>query len=71
MSVCCHCIDSDSFVASFGLTRSIPYGRWDRRTVVDLDNIADIESLERFDIWNDTDYEEYSEKIQARASDEN
>ena len=71
MSVCCHCIDSDSFVASFGLTRSIPYGRWDRRTIVDLDNIADIESLERFDIWNDTDYEEYSEKIQARASDEN
>ena len=68
IDVCYHCIDSDRFAEMFGPTQNVPYGRWDRRTVVDLEHFSNEEALEYFDIWNEDDFEEYKALLQTRVS---
>ena len=65
INVCIDCINSDKFTELFGPTSFVPYGSWNRKTVVDLQNLS-LDGLEYFDVWNPSDYEEFKNKIKAR-----
>lgn len=65
IEVCEDCVNSIKFRKLFGHTENIPYGRWQTRFVVDLENIS-LEGLDYFDIWDDEDYERLKGKIEAR-----
>ena len=69
--VCSACEDSDQFANIYGVVRRVPYGRWDERRVVDIENFANIDALDSFDIWNNEDYENFKTHLGFRASDEN
>ena len=64
--ICEDCLNSDKFIALFGKAETIPYGRWNHKYVVDLKNLT-LEGLEYFDVWSDTDYEDFKNAIMQRA----
>ena len=68
MRICEDCLNSDKFIALFGKAETIPYGRWNHKYVVDLKNLT-LEGLEYFDVWSDTDYEDFKNAIIQRASE--
>jgi hypothetical protein len=70
ISVCYDCLNSETFTQRFGNTAQVPHGRWNTRTVVDVENFAK-DMLDYFDIWHPEDFERYSECINTKASAEN
>lgn len=69
IKACEECKDSDKFREMFGEIKNLPWGRWDRRDTVQLDNLT-IDGLEQFDVWYGEDYEKFKARIESRTKDE-
>lgn len=66
LEVCEECLNNRTFVKLFGEAKTIPYGRYNTKYVVDIDNIT-LEGLEYFDIWYEDDYDRLEARIKSRA----
>ena len=68
VSVCEDCLNSPKFIELFGHTDTIPYGRWNTRYVVDIENIT-IDGLDYFEIWDEEDYNRIENVILNRSNE--
>lgn len=71
IKVCSNCLNDFSFKEKFGEAKEVPHGRWDTRTVVDVENFANLDALDYFEIWGNDDYEVYKACLESKSSDEN
>ena len=69
MTVCNECKYRFERANTYGKIHAVPFGRWDTREVVDVENLT-VEQLADFNIWYDHDYDLYVKFIESKASDE-